>query len=84
VSRFFDRTADQLHDIDLEHDRLSYPEAAIVAGVPVTTVRQWKSRRTLSPVAMDDNGRLRFRPIDVLRAEAATRTEVKGRKRRAS
>jgi hypothetical protein len=54
VSRFFDRTADQLHDIDLEHDRLSYPEAAIVAGVPVTTVRQWKSRRTLSPVAMDD------------------------------
>jgi DNA-binding transcriptional MerR regulator len=84
VSRFYDRTADELHDIDLEHDRLSYPEAALVAGVPVTTVRQWKSRHTLDPVGVDDNGRLRFRPIDVLRAEAATRTERKGRKRQAS
>lgn len=84
MSRFYDRRADELADIDLEHDRLSYPEAATLAGVPVETVRQWKSRRDLEPAGIDDNGRLRFRPIDVLRAEAKTRLARAGRKRQAS
>jgi len=83
VTRFYDRTAAELEHIDVEDDRLSYPEAALFAGVPVTTVRQWKSRRDLEPVEIDDNGRLRFRPIDVLRAEAKTRIARQGRKRQA-
>jgi DNA-binding transcriptional MerR regulator len=84
VTRFYDRGADELQHIDLEDDRLTYPEAATLAGVPVTTVRQWKSRGDLKPVEIDDNGRLRFRPIDVLRAEAKTRMTRQGRKRQAS
>lgn len=84
MNRFHDRTAAELQNIDLEDDRVTYAEAAIVAGVPVTTVRQWKSRRDLEPVGIGDDGRLLFRPIDVLRAEAKTRTTVQGRRRQAS
>jgi DNA-binding transcriptional MerR regulator len=83
VSRFYDRTAAELEHIDLEHDRLTYPEAATVAGVPVTTVRQWKSRHRLDPAGLDQNGRLLFRPIDVLRAEARARMAPQGRPRQA-
>lgn len=83
-SRFYDRTADELKDIDYEYDRLSYPEAATFVGVPEATVRQWKSRHHLEPVEKDDNGRFRFRPIDVLRAEAATRQTRAGRRRKMS
>ncbi len=82
TSRFYDRSADELDAIDIEDDRLSYPEAATFAKVPESTVRQWKSRHLLKPVEIDDNGRLRFRPIDVLRAEAKTRTTRQGRPRR--
>ena len=54
-------------------DLIDYPEAARLAGVPETTVRQWKSRHHLVPSGKDERGRPLFRPIDVLRAEAATR-----------
>ncbi len=81
MSRYFVRTAEELEDIDLEEDRVTYPEAAIIAGVRETAVQQWKSRRDLKPVGIGDDGRLLFKPIDVLRAEAKTRTAVAGRRR---
>jgi hypothetical protein len=84
VSRFYDRSAAELEHIDLYHDRLSYPEAATYIGLPEATVRQWKSRHALNPAGVDDNGRLRFRPIDVLRAEAKARIAPQGRKRQVS
>jgi hypothetical protein len=83
MTRFYDRGADELQGIDLEDDRLTYPEAATLAGVPIATVRQWKSRHALEAVGIGDDGRLLFRPIDVLRAEAKTRTTVQGRPRQA-
>lgn len=62
----------ELDGLDLHEDLVDYSTAAKLAGVPETTVRQWKSRHHLEASAMDGR-RPMFRPIDVLRAEAATR-----------
>ncbi len=83
VSRYYDRPASELEHIDLHDDRVTYVEAATIAGVPEATVRQWKSRHDLEPVGIGDDGRLLFVPMDVLRAEAKTRTANTGRKRQA-
>ena len=61
-----------LDGMDLHEDLIDYPKAAELAGVPEATVRQWKSRHHLNPAAYDGRKPL-FHPIDVLRAEAATR-----------
>lgn len=71
-------------DYDLHEHLIDYPEAARLAGVPEPTVRQWKSRHRLDPTGRDERGRPLFRPIDVLRAEARTRLDGRGRKRHAA
>lgn len=48
-------------------DLIGYAEAARLVGVEEATVRQWRSRRHLTPVAVD-KGRPLFRPEDVQRA----------------
>lgn len=83
MSRFYVRTAAELEGIDLEHDRLSYAEAAVYIGVSVDAVKQWKSRHGLDPAEWQGRRPL-FRPIDVLRAEAKTRMTPQGRPRQAS
>lgn len=62
----------ELGGLDLYEDLVDYPAAAKLSGVPEGTVRQWKSRHHLDPAGWDGRRPL-FRPIDVLRAEAATR-----------
>ena len=47
-------------------------EAAEAAGVDPSVIRQWKCRGKLAPVN-PGRGRPRFRAVDVLKAEAATR-----------
>ena len=72
-----------LDDLDLHEDLVDYAQAAELVGLPEATVRQWKSRHTLVPAAMDGRHPL-FRPIDVLRAEAATAATRQGRRRQAA
>jgi hypothetical protein len=67
-----------LDGLDLHEDLVDYERAAEIAGVPVATVRQWKSRQHLRPAGLDGRRPL-FRPIDVLRAEAATRHPARRR-----
>lgn len=72
----------ELDDLDIHEDLVYYPVAAEIAGVPETTVRQWKSRRHLHPAAWDGKRPL-FRPLDVLRAEAQAHATPQGRRRQA-
>lgn len=51
-------------------------EAAIHARVKPGTIRQWVNRGHL-PVAERVNGRLRFNPLDVARAEFKTREHAR-------
>lgn len=71
--------ARRLEGIDLYEDRLTYAQAAVFVEVPEPTIRQWKSRHHLDPAGKDPDGRLLFRPIDVLRAEAKTRWHARRR-----
>ena len=59
---------------------LNYTEAADLCGVPEPTVRQWRSRRYLTPAGWDGH-RLLFRREDVLAADEKARSEPRGRKR---
>lgn len=64
------------HDLltfDLHVDLINVEMAAHLAGVTVTTVRQWKRRGHLEPAGADEFGRPLFTGIAVLRAEAKTR-----------
>lgn len=61
-----------LDGMDLHEDLIDYGKAAELAGVEEATVRQWKSRGHLHPATYEGRRPL-FHPIDVLRAEAATR-----------
>jgi DNA-binding transcriptional MerR regulator len=63
---------------DLHLDAITTTEAAELAGVKPAVIRQWKHRGQLAPIGETPAGRPLYRPIDVLRAEAATR----GRARR--
>ena len=63
-----------------DDDLIGYEEAARLVGVPVETVRQWKSRHRLPVAATAERGRLLFRVEDVIRADKQSRPQ--GRKRR--
>lgn len=62
---------------DLQTGRWSVAEAAEAAGVRPGVIRAWKHRGHLAPVAHDDRGRPLFRPVDVIRAEKATRERAR-------
>jgi predicted site-specific integrase-resolvase len=59
-------------DGDLTRKTWTVAESAEAAGVDPTVIRQWKRRGKLQPVN-PGRGRPRFRAIDVLKTEAATR-----------
>lgn len=62
---------------DIELDALwTVEEAAEHAKVKPGTIRQWVNRGHL-PVAERLNGRLRFKPLDVARAEFKTREHAR-------
>lgn len=63
-------------DGDLTRKTWTVAEAAEAAGVGPDVIRQWKHRGKLRPVN-PGRGRPRFRAIDVLRAEAATRDRAR-------
>jgi hypothetical protein len=71
--------------VDLHVDLLTQEQAAVLAGVSVSAIRQWASRGYLDQGVrrhLPDKGRPghpRHLGIDVLRAEAATRRRA-GRK----
>ncbi|MEU5043165.1 helix-turn-helix domain-containing protein [Streptomyces griseorubiginosus] len=58
-------------DGNLQHTTWTTPEAAEAAGVSPDVIYQWKRRGKLTPV--NRTGRPRYRAMDVLHAEAATR-----------
>lgn len=60
---------------------VTYAEAAQLTAVPVPTIRQWRSRHLLDPVARSDDGLLLFRLADVQAAERSTRERPQGRRR---
>lgn len=66
--------------IDLDGDLIrktwTVAESAEAAGVDPAVIRQWKHRGKLTPVN-PGRGRPRFRAIDVLQAEAATRDRAR-------
>lgn len=57
---------------DLASTNWTTQEAAEAAGVSCDVIYQWKRRGKLKPV--NRTGRPRYRAMDVLRVEAATRT----------
>lgn len=59
-------------DGDLTRKAWTVPEAAEAAGVGRDVIYQWKRRGKLTPVN-PGGGRPRFRALDVLKVEAATR-----------
>lgn len=60
-----------LLDGDLDRVLWTTAQAAEAAGVSRDVIYQWKARGKLTPV--NRRGRPRYRALDVLRAEAATR-----------
>lgn len=52
-------------------------EAAEHARVKPGTIRQWVSRGHLPIAERDEQGRLRFKPLDVARAEYRTRERAR-------
>lgn len=59
-------------DRDLSRTTWTTAQAAEAAGVTADVIYQWKARGKLAPVN-PGRGRPRYRALDVLRAEAATR-----------
>ena len=60
-----------LLDCDLEHALWTTAEAAEAAGVTPDVIYQWKRRGKIKPV--NSRGWPRYRALDVLQAEQATR-----------
>ena len=58
-------------DDDLEHVRWTTAEAAEATGVTPDVIYQWKRRGKLKPI--NRTGWPRYRALDVLRVEQATR-----------
>ncbi|MEV7034618.1 MerR family transcriptional regulator [Streptomyces sp. NPDC093272] len=58
-------------DGDLSHTLWNTAEAAQAAGVTVDVIYQWKRRGKITPV--NRRGWPRYRAMDILRAEQATR-----------
>lgn len=58
-------------DGDLEHALWTTTEAAEAAGVTTAVIYQWKRRGKIQPV--NRSGWPRYRAMDILRAEQATR-----------
>lgn len=52
-------------------------EAARAAGVRADVIRAWKSRGHLEQASRNHLGQPLYRPVDVIRAEAATRTRAR-------
>lgn len=72
-------------EYDLQTGRIDYSEAARLAGVSVSVVRQWKKRghvNALTPLPGERGPR--FAPIAVLRAEAVTRKNARRTLQKAS
>lgn len=65
------RVREVLATVDLFDGLLNPSWAATYVGVTVPTIRKWKARGYLHPVDRDDCGRALYRPIDLLRAQAA-------------
>jgi hypothetical protein len=63
--------------VELPYDQheglITVSEAATLAGINATTIRQWKRRGHLLAAALEEFGRPLFTGIAVLRAEAKTR-----------
>lgn len=62
---------------------VTYTEAAAMCGVPEETVRQWRSRRYLTPAGRIGR-RLLFRPAEVRAANEAALAWPGGRKRKSA
>lgn len=58
-------------DCDLQHAIWTTAEAAEAAGVTTSVIYQWKRRGKIKPV--NKTGWPRYRALDVLHAEQATR-----------
>ena len=58
-------------DCDLQHAIWTTAEAAEATGVTPDVIYQWKRRKKINPI--NRSGRPRYRAMDVLRAEQATR-----------
>jgi hypothetical protein len=58
-------------DGNLDHTLWTTAEAAEAAGVTTDVIYQWKRRKKIQPV--NRRGRPRYRALDVLQAEKATR-----------
>ncbi|MCI3277633.1 MerR family transcriptional regulator [Streptomyces cylindrosporus] len=63
--------------VDLQTARWTVAEAAEAAGVRPGVIRAWKHRGHLPAAAHDDHGRPLFKPIDVIKAEKATRERAR-------
>lgn len=61
-----------LDDIDIE-GLVTPSEAALLAGVDVSTIRKWRERGKIKPQAFDQYRRPLYLLIDIAKAEAATR-----------
>jgi excisionase family DNA binding protein len=61
-----------IYSEDLSHTTWTTPQAAEAAGVSRDVIYSWAHRGKLTPVN-PGRGRPRYRALDVLKAEAATR-----------
>lgn len=66
----------RLDQLDMHDTLLTVHFAAVYAGVSDDVIRQWKRRGWLTAADVQD-GRPLFRPIDVLKAQAAVATSRK-------
>ncbi|MFG2412287.1 helix-turn-helix domain-containing protein [Streptomyces goshikiensis] len=64
-------------DVDLHATLWSVAEAAEAARVSPNVVRNWAYRGRLEAAESDRHGRPRYRAIDVIRAEKATRERAR-------
>jgi DNA-binding transcriptional MerR regulator len=64
---------------DLHEDLIGVADAAALAGVSESAIRQWKRRGHLKPAGLDEFGRPMFTGVAVLRAEAKTRKSARRR-----
>jgi DNA-binding transcriptional MerR regulator len=62
-------------DGDLEHVTWTTSEAAEAAGVTTDVIYQWKRRGKIKPI--NRRGWPRYRAMDILRAEKATRERAR-------
>lgn len=70
-----------LDGIDIHDDLVDTVTAAALAGVKPKDISNWRARGHLAVAARDHAGRPRYRPIDVAKAERATRTTQQSRRR---